>query len=60
MKDYILDHYGTCQLGPMCVCIRPLQPWLGRGCYNWTPLGVTTYEQLHEYIRRERDGTGDT
>lgn len=53
IADYMLDHYGTCDLGRGCYwkpgCLRT--EWLGRGCKHWHPLGVTSMEELREYLR---------
>lgn len=45
MKDYLADHYGTCT-AEKCRCLRPGNPWLGRRCEHWVPVGVGSWEEL--------------
>lgn len=47
--EYFLDNYGTCELKLTCLCLKPENPWLGRACENWTPLGPKSHEELYEY-----------
>ena len=58
LANYLLDHYGTCDLeGDDCLHIgNNAQPWIGRLCPHWTPLGATTWQQLREFHERERYG----
>lgn len=54
-ETYFLDHYGVCALTERaipggCVCIRPGQPWLGRGCPWWIPLGAKSFDDLKHIV----------
>lgn len=60
--DYYLDNYGKCQSLEEkrgCLCAKYLfegkLPWQGRNCPMWRPLGVTTLEQLEQYIMGTRN-----
>ena len=39
-----LDNYGTCRLNSECRCLRT--GWLGRRCPEWSPLGITNWDDL--------------
>ena len=52
LADYLLDNYGDCKAG-RCVCLLTGQ-WIGRGCPNWTPLGVKTWDELGDWMDEQR------
>ena len=45
--DYFLDRWGNCSVTP-CACMG--REWIGRACPNWTPLGVTSHEELQKHF----------
>jgi hypothetical protein len=60
--DYFLDLWGTCSMTkfgkPYCFCndSRAGGVWIGRGCVNWTPLGVTSNaEHLKWFMSHVQD-----
>lgn len=40
-----LDYYGRCNVSP-CICLKPRNPWLGRACQNWTPIGFRSHAEM--------------
>lgn len=45
LKAYLDENYGTCAMD-RCVCHK--NGWMGTGCNNWKPFGVSTWEELIE------------
>lgn len=50
-EAYFLDNYGTCNRPESCACVRPENPWLGRKCLHWVPLGVRSFSELAAFHR---------
>lgn len=46
---YLLDNYGSCDIGPACYFkgCRATE-WIGRDCPHWRPLGVPTLDELRK------------
>ena len=46
---YFLDMYGTCSLGPKCLCLKPEHGWYGRHCPQWKPAGWRSHEDMLKF-----------
>lgn len=53
LAEYLADHYGECALEP-CRCLRPENPWLGRGCSNWRPCGARDWSEMRDIQEARR------
>jgi hypothetical protein len=65
LDEYLLDHYGSCQLGEKCSCIQPIKrtspiefpPWLGRLCLYWQPASKDQLDAIRKaYNKKDAPG----
>lgn len=56
---YLLDHYGTCEHGAQCLCLKPGSPWLGRACPWWRTAGASTVEELFAWMKQKQEPLHD-
>ena len=48
-KQYLNNHYGQCNRvasGDSCMCMTT--GWLGVKCFDWSPFGVSNFDELKE------------
>lgn len=57
-REYFANNYGTCLLGDDCKCVRNLASWLGTTCAQWVPTKATSFEELIQQAKKERDERG--
>lgn len=60
LKAYLDRNYGSCKL-EKCRCKDPHAPrfggeWVGIMCPDWVPTGASTWEELREFVIKEKQG----
>lgn len=50
---WILDHYGHCEDGQKCECLRPGREWRGLYCPRWVPCGARNWKELAAWQKKQ-------
>lgn len=50
----LLDLYGTCAMGPNCICLKRGNTWYGRLCASWRSNGWLTYDDMLKFHQERK------